>query len=1364
MVRVNKVRIKRFFAYTVLFGFVFSLFSVSANWNPAHAALGFSVSTGQLIFSRVVSAGASPAKSVVVENTFLTPLDFTVNKTGSGEFTVTNGTSFSLDPGEQRSITVTFDPSSKGVKTGNLEIVAGLEAENVALRGLGADGEGSTNEPSLQRILDTFGYNINVGDNNPESVKINDTNGGTSSMLGQEVPLQRLQKAGGGNVTIQVLAAYAQNSTPVVRVGYYPLGNTSSKTEIFSVNNGQHQMLQPGTSGSLSFNPGNDGFGLYSTWPILSNRNVYSEDSLNTFHAAFPHKMRFYPLGGNQYIATTEEYHTSADAFSFDYNDVVYIISNVKPYTTGGAAQIRVQNLQWATLLSLGIPNTGWMNTWMTFARINGGIGEHKVADRQVMRVFNDGGSNLTVSSISMSNGSWFRVNGQSSGIIIPSGGYHDFEVQFIASGGNKGQRKATMTINSNGGNVTVDLSGGYQSQPEGNFEYFTPETAKVFGFATNIGNIPGGRWEAAGEEVLSKRWKVANGGQPVYVRQLAALHQCCYYGERIRLNWQSGGGTDEMYHHEDWSQTLLPIKPDGGPAEMLLSSKGNGVFTPLVAGSMQSCEDVCENIHAIRWWPARDKNGGLIPNTYLVAQDYVAADVTNYDYNDNIYIVTNVMPVDPLPTDISVTSSVPRAVKINRPLTMNVTVRNNDLTSITEDAVLNVTLPENFIYNGNNGGCTTSGTPIVMVCNLGDFTPQQSKTIGISLMPTIIGNTTTSAVVTALTKDWKPANNLLDIKVKIQEQAAPVAVNDNYDVEQATTLVVKIVNGILANDTDANNEPLTAVLQTGVTPDKGTLTLNANGSFTFVPAAGFAGNATFTYKAHDDEAPSDSAATVTIKVKRKSPTTLEDGYTLNEDSDFSVNAAGGVLTNDTAYGGASLTAVLVDGPSHAKTFSLKPNGAFDYTPAKNFSGADSFTYRANDGDNDSDVTIVHLTVTAQPDAPVAENDSYDVEENDVLVIGAINGVLSNDTDADGNPLSASLVPDSGTNHGVLTFNTNGSLTYTPAADYVGEDSFEYTVSDGNGGSDTASVTITVGALNKAPVVTVDSYIAHRNTPLVVNASDGPLGNDIDPNGDIMTAELTANPDELELSLSTNGSFTYTPALNFLGVVQFTYRVSDGRGGSAASVAQIMVIDEQPPIQLIENGSFEAQIKPAKKLPTRWTAVRVGNDTIRCNTTKKILASEGACAYNFKGDKVSNSSLYQNPDPANIGAGMTLQLTASVQGTKVVNKAAKLVLQVRYVGKSKPSTSIINLPKGTYGYTTVSTEVDITAPVAQIRVTASYGPTGKKGNFLLDDVRLLLTEGGEGALADGALAHFNQSDATSTVPLPAAPTDLRDGN
>src|SRR5205807_859473 len=138
---------------------------------------------------------------------------------------------------------------------------------------------------------------------------------------------------------------------------------------------------------------------------------------------------------------------------------------------------------------------------------------------------------------------------------------------------------------------------------------------------------------------------------------------------------------------------------------------------------------------------------------------------------------------------------------------------------------------------------------------------------------------------------------------------------------------------------------------------------------------------------------------------------------------------------------GDSLTAVLVSGPSHG-TLALAANGSFTYTPAVDYIGPDSFTYKANDGQVDSNVSTVSLTVTA----PVASNDVYKTRKNVPLTVAAP-GVLGNDTDADGYTLSAVLV--SGPTHGTLTLNSDGSFTYTPAANYTGTDSFTYKDSGG---------------------------------------------------------------------------------------------------------------------------------------------------------------------------------------------------------------------------------------------------------------------------------------------------------------------------
>jgi VCBS repeat-containing protein len=186
--------------------------------------------------------------------------------------------------------------------------------------------------------------------------------------------------------------------------------------------------------------------------------------------------------------------------------------------------------------------------------------------------------------------------------------------------------------------------------------------------------------------------------------------------------------------------------------------------------------------------------------------------------------------------------------------------------------------------------------------------------------------------------------------------------------------------------------------------------------------------------------------------------TVSNDTYTAVSGRLLSV-AAPGVLANDSG-GNAALNATLLTAPTHG-TFALSSNGGFNYTATNNYTGTDTFTYRANDGQSNAGPGTVTITVGANH-PPVANNDSYTVVMNTSLSVAAP-GVLANDTDADGDVLTAALV--SGPTHGVLNLNTNGSLTYTPTANYSGADSFTYRASDGLANSGTATVNISVLSL-----------------------------------------------------------------------------------------------------------------------------------------------------------------------------------------------------------------------------------------------------------------------------------------------------------
>ena len=382
----------------------------------------------------------------------------------------------------------------------------------------------------------------------------------------------------------------------------------------------------------------------------------------------------------------------------------------------------------------------------------------------------------------------------------------------------------------------------------------------------------------------------------------------------------------------------------------------------------------------------------------------------------------------------------------------------------------------------------------------------------------------------------------------------APVAVNDAYSTHENTPLTVALSAGVLINDTDADGDSLTAIKVSD--PMHGVVTLNADGSFTYTPTAGYSGADSFTYKANDGAANSNTA-TVSLTVNA-APVAVNDAYSVHQNAPRTV-AAPGVLTNDTDAEGDPLTAVKVSDPAHGAV-TLNADGSFTYTPTVGYSGADSFTYKANDGATDSNTATVSLTVTAVNVAPVAMNDAYTTTQGTPLIIAAP-GVLINDTDADGDPLTAIKVSNSAYG-GIVLLNSNGALVYAPPTpDFTGVDSFTYKVNDGAAGagadSNVATVTIAVG--NHAPVAVNDAYSAHENTPLTVTPSAGVLTNDTDADGDPLIAVKVSDPAHGALTLNADGSFVYTPTAHYHGADSFTYRANDGAANINTATVNLTV-------------------------------------------------------------------------------------------------------------------------------------------------------------------------------------------------------------
>jgi VCBS repeat-containing protein len=203
--------------------------------------------------------------------------------------------------------------------------------------------------------------------------------------------------------------------------------------------------------------------------------------------------------------------------------------------------------------------------------------------------------------------------------------------------------------------------------------------------------------------------------------------------------------------------------------------------------------------------------------------------------------------------------------------------------------------------------------------------------------------------------------------------------------------------------------------------------------------------------------------------------------------------------------------------------------------------------------------------------APDTVNDAFTIDEDTQLT----NNVLTNDSDADGDTLTATL--DTGTAHGNLTFNADGSFTYTPTGDFHGIDGFTYRASDGTTATP-GTVTITVLADNDPPVAHADAYTIGQGGTLNVAAASGLLSNDtdVDNGAGQLTALLGVGPANGTLSLAADGSFTYTPSATFTGADSFTYRVSDGSDTSTLATATVTVTPTGHVNGAPAGGSFTA--------------------------------------------------------------------------------------------------------------------------------------------------------------------------------------------
>ncbi|MCH7776822.1 MAG: tandem-95 repeat protein [Gemmatimonadetes bacterium] len=218
--------------------------------------------------------------------------------------------------------------------------------------------------------------------------------------------------------------------------------------------------------------------------------------------------------------------------------------------------------------------------------------------------------------------------------------------------------------------------------------------------------------------------------------------------------------------------------------------------------------------------------------------------------------------------------------------------------------------------------------------------------------------------------------------------------------------------------------------------------------------------------------------------------------------------------------------------------------------------------------------------------APHAFDDIYEMQEDttlDTTLIVPPRGVLENDSDPDGDTLTAGLDLGKRPANGTVTMDPDGNFTYTPDQNFNGTDSFGYRAYDGK---TVTKATVTVEVIlvpdDDPPIARADSYQALANTTLMVSAADGVLSNDEDPDGDILTAVMPTSPPNGTVALAMNGSFSYTPNMDFSGTDVFEYQAFDGEFSSEPAKVTINVSDGKMHV-----GDLDDVSRPRK---SNWSA------------------------------------------------------------------------------------------------------------------------------------------------------------------------------
>ncbi|MCM8881758.1 MAG: tandem-95 repeat protein [Candidatus Thiodiazotropha sp.] len=630
--------------------------------------------------------------------------------------------------------------------------------------------------------------------------------------------------------------------------------------------------------------------------------------------------------------------------------------------------------------------------------------------------------------------------------------------------------------------------------------------------------------------------------------------------------------------------------------------------------------------------------------------------------------------------------------------------------------------------------------------------------------------NFTDSFTYRVTDNDGQTSDATVNITVTPVSDETPVAVVDTITVAEGATITT--LNGgsstVLNNDTGLGDTPVTVSLVTGPT-QSAAFSLNADGTFSYTHNGSENFSDSFTYRVTDNDGQI-SDATVTINVTPVSdatPVAVADTITVAEGATITTLNGGSstVLNNDTGLGDTPVTVSLVTGPTQSAAFTLNADGTFSYTHNGTENFTDSITYRITDNDGQTADATVAINITPVSDAtPIAVADTISVAEGGTAtsLVGGATDVLSNDTGLGDTPVTVSLVTGP-TQSSAFTLNADGTFSYTHNGTENFNDSFTYRVTDNDGQTSDATVTINVTPVSDAtPIAVADTItVAEGATITTLNGgSSTVLNNDTGLGDTPVTVSLVTGPiQSAAFSLNADGTFSYTHngTENFND--SFTYRVTDNDGQTSDATVTINVtpVSDATPIAVADtitvaegatittlNGGSSTVLNNDTGLGD--TPVTVSLVTGPIQSAAFSLNADGTFSYTHNGSENFNDSFtYRVTD----NDGQTSDATVTINVTPVSDATPVAVADTISVAEGGTATSLVG------GATDVLSN-DTGLGDTPVTVSLVTGPTQSSAFTLNADGTFIYTHNGSENFTDSFTYRMTDndgqtSDATVTI-------------